>query len=361
MGVVFVDLKKAFDTVDHHILLQKLALYGIQDNELEWFKSYLSNRSQFTRVNGIDSELENINIAVPQDSCLGPLLFLIYINELPKFVKNASVYMFADDISLSVKADNISRLSEVLNEDLEALDNRLKSNKLSLNVAKTQSMVISTKQKHATLKQQTDQLNLQIRQSALEAVARTKCLGVHIDNSLNWKKHIEEIAKKVLRSVGLLKYAKRFLPLESLKNIYTSIVDPQFRYCCSVWGVCGLTEIHQLKKLQNRAPIIVTCSNYDAPSKPLIKTLGWKTMEELIQNETQIMVFKSVNGLAPQYLSDLFVANSTISSYKLRRTATDLRLPKKTSSKKQKVSPIGEWQLGTVYQWNQRRHLTSQT
>ena len=123
VGVVFVDLKKAFDTVDHDILLQKLALYGIQHHELEWFKSYLSNRSQFTRVNGIDSEVENINIGVPQGSCLGPLLFLIYINDLPKFVKNASVYMYADDTSLSFKADNISRLSEALTEDLEALDN----------------------------------------------------------------------------------------------------------------------------------------------------------------------------------------------------------------------------------------------
>ena len=106
--------------------------------------------------------------------------------------------------------------------------------------------------------------------------------------------------------------------------IYTSIVDPHFRYCCSVWGVCGLTEIQQLQKLPNRAARIVTGSSYDAPSKPLIKTLGWQTIEELIQNDTQIMVFKSVQGLAPQYLSDLFVANSTISSYNLRRTATDL-------------------------------------
>ena len=91
--VVFVDLKNAFDTVDHDILLQKLVLYGMQDHELEWFKSYLSNRSQFTRVNGIDSEVKNIYLGVPQGSCLGPLLFLIYINDLPKFVKNASVCM----------------------------------------------------------------------------------------------------------------------------------------------------------------------------------------------------------------------------------------------------------------------------
>ena len=183
-------------TLDHDILLQKLALYGIQDHELECFKLYLSNRSQFTRINGIDSEVENINIGVPQGSCLGPFLFLIYINDLPKFVKNASVYMYAGDNSLSFKADNISRLREALNEDLEALDNWLKGNKLSLNVAKMQSMVISTKQKHAALKQQTDQLNLQIRQSTLEAVPSTKYLGFILITPSTGRNILKKFQKK---------------------------------------------------------------------------------------------------------------------------------------------------------------------
>ena len=172
---------------------------------------------------------------------------------------------------------------------------------------------------------------------------------------------LKKFKKKISRSLGLLKYAKRILPLESLKNIYTSIVDPHFRYCCSVWGVCGLTETHQLQKLQNRAAKIVTGSNYDAPNKPLIETLGWKTIEQLIQNETQIMAFKSVNGLAPQYLSDLFVANSNISLYNPRRTATDLMLPKKVSSKRQKP-----FSYRGVASWNSlpvesKGHLTLQT
>ena len=96
MGVVFVDLKKAFDTVYHKTLLQKLSHYGIQAQELIWFKLYLSDRCQFTRVNGINSEIENISVGAPQGSCLGPLLSLIYINDLPNIVSNASVYMYAD-------------------------------------------------------------------------------------------------------------------------------------------------------------------------------------------------------------------------------------------------------------------------
>ena len=127
----------------------------------------------------------------------------------------------------------------------------------------------------------------------------------------------------------MIKYAQRFLPFESLKNLSTGLVDPHFRYCCAVWGVCGLTEIQQLQKLQNRAARIITGSNFAAPSKPLIKGLGWKTIEDLIQYESQLIVFKSRNGLAPQYLFDMFVASSADSRYNLRNTATDLRLPKK--------------------------------
>ena len=141
------------------------------------------------------------------------------------------------------------------------------------------------------------------------------------------KKHIHEVQKRFLGLLGWwTTYAKRFLPLKSLKNLHTSLVDPHFRYCCAVWGVCGITEIQQLQKLQNRAARLITGSNYDTPSRPLINYLSWKTIEDLIQHESQIMVFKSWNGLVPQYLFDLFAANSSDSSYSLRNTANDLKL-----------------------------------
>ena len=169
-GVIFVDLKTAFDTVDHQILIQKLAHYGIRSSELIWFKSYLSNRSQFTRVNGVDSKVQNIGIGVPQGSCLGPLLFLLYINDLPKTINNANVYMYADDTSLSYQNHSMRQLNRVLNQDLKALHKWLRGNKLSLNVAKTQSMVISTEQKLAVLKSQTEQLNLHLHDKDLDGV-----------------------------------------------------------------------------------------------------------------------------------------------------------------------------------------------
>ena len=327
VGLVFIDLKKAFDTVDHKILCKKLELYGVQNRELSWFESYLTNRKQFCRVNGVDSEIGDIEVGVPQGSCLGPLLFLIYINDLPQAVQDSTVSMYTDDTSLCYQSSDITQLNEAINGDLKQLDTWLQGNKLSLNVAKTHSMLVSTKQRHNILQSQNKDLDLKIRENGLQVVQKTKYLGVEIDCSLDWKEQIKAVSTKVSRAVGFLMHAKSFLPKDTLKSIYTGIVEPHFRYCCSVWGCAGSTEINQLQKLQNRAARIVTNSSFDAPSIPLIESLGWKTIQELIQNESRTMVVKSLNGLAPQSLCNLFTKSSQCSSYSLRNTETDLRLP----------------------------------
>ena len=336
VGLVFIDLKKAFDTVDHDILCEKLQIYGVQQRELSWFRSYLSNRKQFCRVNGVASDIGDVEVGVPQGSCLGPLLFLIYINDLPLAVQGSTVSMYADDTSLCHQALNMTQLNGAINNDLRRLDTWLQGNKLSLNVAKTHAMLITTRQKRNVLKSTNQNLELNIRDNELDAVQKTKYLGVQIDFSLDWKEQIKAVSAKVSRAIGFLKHAKKFLPGVTLENLYTGIVEPHFRYCCSVWGCCGSSEIKQLQKLQNRAARIVTNSSFDSPSRPLIERLGWKTIEQLISNESKTMVFKSLNDLAPQYLSSLFKRNSQCSTRCLRNTETDLRLPKKTSANGQK-------------------------
>ena len=327
-GMVFVDLKKAFDTVDHQILCRKLESYGVLHRELAWFRSYLSNRVQYCRVNGVDSQIENIDIGVPQGSCLGPLLFLVYINDLPRAVKNSTISMYADDTSLCFKSKDLSRLNEALNEDLSCLDAWLINNKLSLNVAKTQSMLVSTKVKRKTLDRSSQHLQVKINGTELEVVSKIKYLGVLLDNSLDWKDQVQAVSLKVSRGLGILKHAKKFLSFSALTSLYTSIVEPHFRYCCSVWGCAGTTEINRLQKLQNRAARIVTNSSFDTLSNKLMEKLGWKTINELIDIESKTMVFKSLNELAPPYLRSLFRKNSQSTSYRLRNTSTDLRLPK---------------------------------
>ena len=142
--------------------------------------------------------------------------------------------MYADDTSLCYQSHDLTRLNEAINSDLRKLDTWLQGNKLSLNVTKTHSMLISTKQKHNILKGQNEDLKLKIRDNELEVVKKTKYLGLQIDCSLDWKEQIKAVSAKVSRAVGFLKHAKSFLPKETLQTLYTGIVEPHFRYCCSV-------------------------------------------------------------------------------------------------------------------------------
>ena len=287
-------------------------------------------------MNGVASDMQDVEVGVPLGSCLGPLLFLIYINDLPLAVQGSTVSMYADDTSLCHQALNMTQLNGAINNDLKRLDTWLQGYKLSLNVTKTHSMLITTKQKRNVLKSTNQNLEMNILGNELDIVQKTKYLGVQIDCSLDWKEQLKAVSAKLSRAIGFLKHAKKFLPRVTLENLYTGIVEPHFQYCCSVWGFCGSTEINQLQKLQIRAARIVTGSSFDTPSRPLIERLGWKTIEQLISYESKIVVFKSLNELAPQYLSSLFKRNSQCSTRCLRNTETYLRVPKKTSVNGQK-------------------------
>ena len=138
------------------------------------------------------------------------------------------------------------------------------------------------------------------------------------------------------RAIGCLKYAKNILPIASVKTLYTSIVEPHFHYCCSVWGCCGATTSNQLQKLQNRAARLLLESSYNTPTGPLIKSLGWKTIYKLVDDESELIVYKSINGLAPHYLRNLFTRNSMDNTYCLRNTTTDLKIQKNMSNNGQK-------------------------
>ena len=192
-------------------------------------------------------------------------------------------------------------------------------------------MLVSTKQKHRILKSRNEDLRLKIRNKELEVIQKTKYLGVVIDNSLNRKEHIKAVSAKVSSAIGFLRHTKTFLPQETLRNLCICIVEPHFRYRCSVWDCAGLNELNHLQKLQNRAPRILTNSSFDTPSRLLIDRLGWKTIDQLIAEESKTMVYKSMHEMAPQYLCDLLTKNSMSSSYVLRNTATDLKLPRKIS------------------------------
>ena len=221
-GLIFIDLKKAFDTVDHEILLSKLQKYGINELEHDWFKSYLANRRQFCRVNGMSSNVEEINCGVPQGSCLGLLLFLIYINDLPYCLKTSGATIYADDMTISYSSKSIGELNAMLNNDLHCLEEWLHGNKLTLNILKTEAMIVGSR---PNLKRITCNASetpcFVIGDTTIDIVQSAKYLGVMVDQHLVWDEHITLLQTKISRSLSFLKYAKKFLPLKILH-----LIDP---------------------------------------------------------------------------------------------------------------------------------------
>ena len=196
---VFVDLQKAFDTVDHQILLTKLNHYGIRGVSNDWFKSYLSNRNQYVSINGFDSGLAAINCGVHQGSVLGPLLFLLYINDLNHTIKFCKVHHFADDTNLLCMSNSIKKLNKLVNADLKNLVHWLNANKISLNVKKNEMVIFKSKQKKFE-----GDLKIKLCGKRLYLSESVKYLGVKIDTNLNWEHYVNDLSIKLNRANALL-------------------------------------------------------------------------------------------------------------------------------------------------------------
>ena len=246
-AVVFLDLKEAFDTVDHNILISKLSAYGIRGTSIE--------RNQKCFLNGSLSSNRVLSCGIPQGTILGALLFLLYINDLPNCLMHSQPRMYADDTYLTLAGNSVDSIELNLNEDLASISEWLTANKLTLNKSKTEFMIIGSRQRLKTLPHSP---SLKIDGAPISQVPSTKSLGVYIDENLTWNVHIENLSKKIASGIGALKRIRPFVPHKTLLFIYNSLVKPHFDYCNVVWGSCNKTLVNKLKKLQNRAARVLT-------------------------------------------------------------------------------------------------------
>ena len=324
-AVVFLDLKKAFDTVDHGILLSKLDAYGIRGVAGDWFKSYLSDRRQKCSVNCFLSTDQTLLCGVPQGTILGPLLFLMYINDLPNCLAHSKPRMYADDTHLSYASDNVLDIEMNLNEDLESVNEWLIVNRLTLNQSKTEFMLVGSRQRIRTFHTSP---SLKIGVMPINQVSHTKSVGVHLDENLTWNEHINRLFKKIASGIGALKRIRSFVPGTTLQLIFNSLIQPHFNYCCVVWDNSNKSLADKLRKLQNRAVRILTFSSYDTNADALLKNIGWKKLQTQRKIQKAVMVHKSLYGPAPDYLQPLFVNRSSVANYSLRDTERKLAIPK---------------------------------
>jgi hypothetical protein len=306
--VIFCDLKKAFDTCNHSILLSKLTKLGVRGTELLWFKSYLTNRQQFVSLNDIDSTLLTILNGVPQGSILGPLLFLIYINDLPNCSDLLS-FLFADDTALTASSDNVNDLFTFVNTQFQKLCNYFRLNKLSLHPDKTKYLFISHSQAPANLNIFINNNNLgendpsRIHKLTIvtnnDAVPAIKYLGVFFDSQLNFKYHISQLSKKLSNAIFSLRRAKNLLPPSTLKTLYYSLFHCHLVYAIEIWSCVPPSILKPLITKQKTAIRIISNSHYNAHTEPIFKALSILPFTDLVTHSNLKFFHKFFYGLVP--------------------------------------------------------------
>ncbi|CAB4011773.1 Hypothetical predicted protein [Paramuricea clavata] len=276
-GMVFVDFRKAFDVINHEILLKKLELYRVTDVALTWFKSYLCDRYQFVSLEGKSSECLPLTKGVPQGSVLGPVLFLLFVNDLPLHLQYSSVDMFADDTTMYACAHylDISSMNDGLNSDLHALNEWSLQNKMFINARKTNSMLVTGKRIPKKLDSQNDPcLQLKIDGVDVSSVASKKLLGITLDSKMSYETHVEELAKKISKRLGFLKHISPYLKQHQRETFYTCVIKPTLMYGSVVWDSCNINCHQRLLKLQKRAARIILDVDKRTPSIELFNKLA---------------------------------------------------------------------------------------
>ena len=293
--------RKQFDTVNHEILITKLEYYGIRGIAKEWFTSYLFNRRQFTSIGNTNSEVTTISCGVPQGSVLGPLLFLIYINDFSSCLDILDLHLFADDSNLFFSHKNLSQLDLIVNNELTHVHTWLCANKLSLNIVKSSFVPFHPPQRKIEAS-----INLYINDTSLNEKDNIKYLSIIIDSNLNWKKQVKSISIKMKRSIVILSKLRYYVHLDILISLYYSFIYPFLKYGLVVWGNTYPTNINPLFILQKRAVRTMTFCKLDEHSSPLFKQTNILKLSDLIKFQISIFMYKFHRNQLPRCLIAIF-------------------------------------------------------
>lgn len=296
---IYLDLRKAFDTVDHSILLLKLNSYGITDTFLRMIESYLSNRYQCVEHNKVKSSLRQINIGVPQGSILGPLLFILYINDFPSISSKFTSLLYADDTALFFEADSPSELQESLDTELPKVSKWLQANKLSLNTNKTFYQIYNQSKTNISL-------NVILKGSNIAHADTVRYLGVYIDEKLKWESHIRHISSILSRNIGIINRSKYFLGQKHRFLLYNALVLPYLNYCCLVWGNAPQSFINKLFVLQKKIVRIIDNQPRLAHTNPIYLKLKILKVKDIARHQTVVVLHNVITGNAPPVIASLF-------------------------------------------------------
>lgn len=337
---LFLDFQKAFDTVNHEILLRKLDKYGIRGVALKWVKDYLFERKQFVNFNGVNSDCNIVKCGVPQGSILGPLLFLLYINDISNVSKILFPIIFADDTNMFIKGKSLNELVPKMNNELTKIVHWLKCNRLSLNINKTHYMIF-----HSSKRKIQNNLPITIDNNEINCVQKSKFIGVILEPTLTWSNHIQWVRQKVARGIGVLLKARKVFKQDTLITLYNSLILPYFVYCNEVWGNAAQKYLHPLFKLQKKCVRIIRSASFLEHTNPIFRELKILPLAQIYKQRIVLLAFKFIKGNLPNLFKDIFMINeqnrTTRQKYLLQVAVPKTEFYRKTV----RFTAVYEWNL----------------
>ena len=322
---VFIDLKKAFDTVDHRILLRKLEHYGIRERALRLMESYLEGRSQYVCYGGFESARGAVECGVPQGSVLGPLFFILYVNDMSRACRGLELVLFADDTSSYARGKEPDELVERVSRELGQLSKWFTRNKLTLNIKKTEYVYFGGVHRHPALEQ-----GLTIGRDQVKRVDGARFLGVWVDEGLRWTGQIDKVKRKVSQLLGVLGRAGAVLDWRQLLTLFNSMVLPHIQYCLIVWGDFqegrNVVRGESLVKLQRRFMGLVAGKRGRFHGDPLFAKYGVLKIEDLYRQQLRIYAWQFWNGRLPQGQAEMLGRIENVHQHNTRSARAGLFL-----------------------------------
>ena len=300
---IYLDLRKAFDTVDINILLGKLQCYGISGNAYNMIKSCLTERTQCVQLEGAKSNFLSVEIGVPQGSILGPLLFILYINDFPHVFEHITTYLYADDTALFIEGKDEKKIQNTLNRLMPEIAEWFDANQLSLNTDKTFYQIYTNKKEQV-------KISLQLAGADIKCFKTIKYLGVFIDDDMKWKTHISKLYTVLCRNIGIINRVKHFLNSNHLLLLYNSLFLSHVNYCCFLYSNTYSSHINEIEKLQKRAVRIVDGQHRLAHTTQIFKKLKLLRLKDIGNQQMLLLMHRKLKTNLPKLIDQLFtIAN----------------------------------------------------